>query len=105
MVLIAFIIVTLATFACSTTLATTPLLDSFRRRLYEKSAMWGKLFSCPYCLSHWISAIFVGVSGPDLIKLMPHTNPFIAWALISYAVVGLCAILDVFLDLKNRVRR
>lgn len=65
--------------------------------------MWGKLVSCPYCLSHWIGGLFVAIS-PDLRHILPHTNAFVAWVLISFSVVGLCAVLDVMLDLRSRFK-
>jgi hypothetical protein len=105
-----FIFVTLATFALSTTIATTPLLDSLRRKAYERSQMWGKLASCPYCLSHWIAAVFVPLTG---LRVLP-SNGFVIqaswftgllnWLIGLFAVVGMSAIIDVLLELRSRLK-
>jgi hypothetical protein len=95
-----FFIVSLATFAMSTTIATTPLLDALRRKAYERSAMTGKLASCPYCLSHWIAGVFVPLAG---LKLVPG-NSVVNWLISLFAVVGMSAIFDIMLDLRSRLK-
>jgi hypothetical protein len=96
-----FFIVSLATFALSTTIATTPLLDLPRRKAYERSAMWGKLASCPYCLSHWIAAVLVPLSG---LQLVPGSFVGVNWLVSLFAVVGMGAIFDVMLDIRSRLK-
>ena len=99
--IVLFFIVSLATFALSTTIATTPLLDKARRKAYERSHMWGKLASCPYCLSHWIAAVFVPMSG---LKLIPGFF-VVNWLICLFAVVGMAAIFDILLDLRTRLNK
>jgi Protein of unknown function (DUF1360) len=96
-----FFIVSLAVFAMSTTIATTPLLDAIRRKAYERSALWGKLVSCPYCLSHWLAAVFVPLSG---LKLVPGSFVVTDWLISLFAVVGMGAIFDILLDLRSRLK-
>jgi len=66
------IMLSLAVSAMSITVTKSSLFRGFRLSLKSKSEFLGKMFSCSYCFSHWISALviigfhtqFVMIGGP-----------------------------------------
>ena len=64
-----------ATASLSYTITKTTMFDWLRDMLEPENPLW-KLLSCPYCMSHWIGALFVLVYLPepfglDLVDLIP----------------------------------
>lgn len=51
------ILLAAAVSAVSVTITMASIFDVPRERLKAKSEFWGKLFSCPYCLSHWLAVV------------------------------------------------
>lgn len=54
----------LAVSVVSLTIAKTRAFSVIREKIAAKSEWLGYLFSCPYCLSHWISFLVVAVYRP-----------------------------------------
>ena len=48
----------------SLTITKTKAFSTIREKIIEKSDWLGYLFSCPYCLSHWVSLLVVTVYRP-----------------------------------------
>jgi hypothetical protein len=52
----------------SVTITKSSLFESLRDWMWEKSGNFlGKLFSCPYCMSHWVALVMVIWGNPGLI--------------------------------------
>jgi hypothetical protein len=78
------------------------IFQPFRTWLGKKNKWLGKLFSCPYCFSHWVSLAMVLALGLQLpfwshwmstialtFSLIVLSAPF-SWALFSsYSVMGI----------------
>lgn len=62
--LLALAFLALAVSVVSLTIAKTKAFAAIREKIAEKSDWLGYLFSCPYCLSHWISFLVVAVYRP-----------------------------------------
>lgn len=56
----------LATAGISFTITETQLFKSWREWLKSKNEFIGKLFSCGYCLGHWVAFFLVCVYQPRL---------------------------------------
>ncbi len=48
----------------SLTITKAKAFSTIREKIIEKSDWLGYLFSCPYCLSHWVSLLVVAVYRP-----------------------------------------
>lgn len=48
----------------SLTITKAKAFSTIREKIIEKSDWLGYLFSCPYCLSHWVSFLVVAVYRP-----------------------------------------
>lgn len=57
--LIKLIIVSLAVASISWTITKSLIFLFLRSFFCKRSKFLGNLFSCPYCLSHWVSFIFM----------------------------------------------
>jgi len=53
--------------AVSLTITKTKVSKPFRLWVKSRNAWAGELFSCPYCLSHWITWVAVAVYRPRLL--------------------------------------
>ena len=62
-------VLALATSAVSVTITRGSIFNKQRSWLLGKYLPLGKLVSCPYCLSHWVSAMFVAVYQPVVVSL------------------------------------
>lgn len=52
----------LATASVTLTLTRASIFRPWRYWIARKSKWLGKLFSCPYCMSHWVALVFVLLS-------------------------------------------
>ena len=55
---IQLIIISLAVASISFTISKSSIFKQVRFIINKYSSFFGELFSCPYCISHWISFIF-----------------------------------------------
>lgn len=67
------------------TLNRASIFDRPRDWLSKKSDFLGKLLGCPYCLSHWVAFVLVGIYRPQVLAAHWAVN-FLA---ASFAVVTL----------------
>ena len=70
----------MVTASISFTLAESRLFLPFREWLGNRSPTLGHLFTCGYCLGHWIAFALVGVYRPSL---------FEGWWLLAYFLTAL----------------
>lgn len=86
-------ILAIATSIISITVTQTEVTRPLREFLNKKSKFFGYLFSCFYCLSHWIVFILVYLYH---IQLVPSENFFINFAVTSFFIIGLSTLFSGF---------
>lgn len=77
---------------CAVTMALTPVFRAWRVWVTKRSAFVGKLFSCPYCLSHWIA--FAAVLLFDVRVVESHVRyigPVATFLMNAFILVALSA--------------
>ena len=74
------IYLSLATASISFTLSESKLFLPLRERVKQRIPLLGELFSCGYCLGHWVSYGLVAVYRPRL---------FDSWWLLDYFLTAL----------------
>jgi hypothetical protein len=80
--------------ACSTatismTVTKSTVMEPFREGIKSHSQWFGKLFSCPYCFSHWTAFVLVWLSG---VKVFP--NYLTNFGILSFATVAIATIVS-----------
>ena len=74
------LILSVITASVAFTLTETKLFKGFRQWLADKNNFLGKLFSCGYCLGHWVAFGLVAVYRPRLL---------VSWAPLDYLLTVL----------------
>jgi len=90
--------VSLVTMGLSHTIARERLFAPVRDRLGGKETWLGYLVSCPYCVSHWIAAIVVPLTGTYALDVAPSwgfASTLLRWFLSSILVAVIAAFLRV----------
>lgn len=64
--LIEILILALAVAVISLTVTKSTLFEKPRQWILERSAWIGKLVTCPYCTSHWVSFVLVALYQPKI---------------------------------------
>ena len=83
------LVLALATSTISVTITKAGIFKPLRERIARLNDWAGELFSCPYCMAHWVAAGMVGVSQPVLIS----TGVYVLDVIISYfAVIAVAAV-------------
>lgn len=57
------LIISMAVTTVSLTVARSKIFEPFRSFVQSKSKFLGELFSCFYCLSHWVAIVMVYLTG------------------------------------------
>jgi len=98
-VLISLLLLSLATASISITISKSKITLSFRNWLSSKNPWLGDFINCPYCISHWISAILVLFSSLPL-------NPIISiFAIISISTIIEGLMFKLFFDQESEIER
>src|SRR3954470_7940111 len=90
--------VSLVVMGLSHTIARERIFAPVRARLGGKETWLGYLVSCPYCLSHWVAAVLVPLTGTYAIDVVPHwgfASRALRWALSSILIAMMAAFLRV----------
>jgi hypothetical protein len=90
--------VALVTMGISHTIARERIFAPLRDRLGGKETWLGYLVSCPYCLSHWVAAVLVPLTGTYAIDVVPSwgfASRALRWALSSILIAMIAAFLRV----------
>ena len=74
------IYLSIVTATISFTITEMKLFASLREWIKKRSGFFGDLFSCGYCLGHWIAFILVAIYRPRL---------FETWWLLDYFLTAL----------------
>ena len=88
--LLELILLALAGSAISMALTKATISKKLRDKIKSKSEFFGELFSCPYCMSHWVNAILLVLSQPIILSFFPDLLiPGIDYVVIWFALVSL----------------
>lgn len=82
------LVVAAAVSCASHTIAKEKVFEPLRKVLGEKRTWIGTLVSCPYCLSHWIAFLLVGLTGLDIFP--------IRWSPSSTLLAGIVYVVSSF---------
>jgi hypothetical protein len=72
------------TASISFTVTETKLFKPLREWIKEKSTFFGELFSCGYCLGHWIAFALVAVYQPKVVTAWSPLDYFLTALLIAW---------------------
>jgi hypothetical protein len=92
------LVVAAVTMGIAHTVAKERLFAPLRHRLGGKETWLGFLFSCPYCLSHWIAFALVPLTDAYYVDVVPAAGalaPFLRWFLSAILVTVVAAFLRV----------
>ena len=64
----AILILSLPAAAISLTITKSFLFEHLREWVLERSKWFGKLVTCPYCASHWVSFALVALYHPRMVQ-------------------------------------
>jgi hypothetical protein len=73
----------------SCTISKAGVMRPIRQWVREKNAWLGKLISCVYCTSHWISAVFVVIYRPTPLRLIQPIDSIVAVFLTVTRAAGM----------------
>jgi len=62
----------------------TKLFKPLREWMKEKSTFFGELFSCGYCLGHWVAFALVAVYQPKIVAAWSPLDYFLTALLIAW---------------------
>lgn len=85
MLALLMMLVIVAVSTVTVTVTRSTLFAPLRERAAHKSRFLGKLVGCPYCMSHWVAALFVVAA-----HLMLET-PLLWFPFTLFTVIGLSA--------------
>lgn len=74
------------------------LFAPLRDRLGGNETWWGYLVSCPYCVSHWVAAALVPLTGMYVVPIAPDwgvASWILGWILSAILVAVAAAFLRV----------
>lgn len=80
------VLLALSVGSLSVTITKARLFEGLRVAITSRSAFLGKLFSCPYCMSHWITFVAVGIYQPRVVQ---STSLIIDLAVSVFVIVAL----------------
>jgi len=78
--IIKLVFISLAVSSISMTITKAEIFAPIRNLLGRISKWLGKLFSCPYCMSHWIALPFIILYEPTITSLDG------GWAIFDYVL-------------------
>lgn len=78
----AIFLLTLAVCALTLTLTKSSMFKWFRDLAWKAHPVIGKMSSCPYCTSHWVALVAVGVYQPRPIWLAWPADMVVSWLVI-----------------------
>ena len=81
-------VLALAVAALSLTITKAAVFKDLREWVNGRNEWLGKLVSCPYCTSHWVSFILVGIYRPVIVQSAVWP---VNLAVSAFVIVGLAA--------------
>jgi len=93
-----FIFLSMVTASISFTISESRIFTEFRSFMHDKSQLLGELFSCGYCLSHWVAFLLVGLYQFNIFNQIFIIDYFFTALAISWVSafqwISMCWILD-----------
>lgn len=83
------LLLALATSAISITIARGGIFQWLRDWIHDHNLWLGKLVACPYCLSHWVAGVLVGIYYP----LFDYTWVVVDFILAVFVIVAISAVI------------
>ena len=80
-----------ATAALSLTITRSGVFASIRQGIARQSTRGARLFSCPYCMSHWIAMIIVALYRP--VQFVTFTTFAVDMIISVFAIIGFSVII------------
>ena len=90
--LIKVVILAMAVSPASLTITKTKVFKPFREAVAKRSYWLGELFSCPYCLSHWLSFGAVALFKPVVVSCGFFF--LVDYAVSAFIIVGVAGLLS-----------
>ena len=96
--LFAVFVLSLATTSISVTITKAKVFAPLRDFIFRIWNWLGELFSCPYCMSHWVAGVFVAIYRPTII----HKWIYIDLTVSLFVIVTISAIISgIILSMKG----
>lgn len=77
-------LLSIVTACISFTVAEMKIFAPFRMWIKEKNSFFGNLFSCGYCLGHWVSFILVAIYQPRLLHSWWWLDYFLTALIVAW---------------------
>lgn len=96
------VVLSLAISSISMTICKAKIFSSFREHVSKMNTWCGGLVKCPYCLSHWISLLFVVLYRPKIIQKFFLLDYFVTiFVIVSLASFWSLIICKVFVAMDS----
>jgi hypothetical protein len=82
------IMLSFAVSAISMTVTKAVVFKPAREWIVDKSSWFGKLFTCPYCFSHWVAFVVVFIWKPELLDSGLWVLDMLMTAMIMVAIAA-----------------
>lgn len=92
-----FILAT-ATASIAFTVTEMKIFRGFRERMKETNSLLGELFSCSYCLGHWVAFVLVPVYGLRLMEQWTPLDYFLTALVVAWIAAAECMVMCCLMD-------
>ena len=76
------------------TISTTGIFEGFREHVSMISSKLGEMFRCPWCIGHWITFFFLGITGYSY-EFIPFRDSYVLtginFMMTAFAIPGMSA--------------
>lgn len=96
------LVLALVVSSISYTMSSMEIFEPLRDFCHRKNKWIGSLFSCFYCLSHWVTFFFVAIYRPEII---PGAHLFINLIVSSFFIIQLSTYFSglIFKTMKSAI--
>lgn len=96
------ILLSMVTASISFTISESYLFSSIREYIKDRNEILGHLFSCGYCLSHWVAFILVAIYQYKIFNGFFIIDYFLTALIISWISAFQWAALCLFMEKLNK---
>jgi hypothetical protein len=94
------LVLALATSAVSVTITRSGMFLGLRRVVASRNKWIGELLQCPYCMSHWVSLVFMWWYG---VRILPGTYWMVDLLISALAVVSVASFFTLLVMLSYKL--
>lgn len=87
----------------STTITKARVFREWRMFLKRHSKWWGDLFSCAYCMSHWVAG--AAITAAVLWPIFPEEWPVYYYVIVAVILVLVATLTSALIQLANPFNR